>query len=70
VAGFAVKGTSIVGFDEKKSYTKKLRKPKDVLKSMLGGIRQINNALNSLKTKQAKANGRLNENTIILQALK
>jgi hypothetical protein len=70
VTGFAIKGTSIVGFDEKKSYTKKLRKPKDVLKSMLGGIRQINNALNSLKTKQAKANGRLNENTIILQALK
>ena len=70
VNGFGVKGTSIIGFDEKKSYTKKLRKPKDVLKSMLGGIRQINNALSSLKTKQAKANGRLNENTIILQALK
>jgi hypothetical protein len=63
--GLGVKGTTIVNYDEVKSLSKKLRKPKDVL-SKLTGIRSVQNVLNFIKTKPLKMSGRINENCVLV----
>jgi hypothetical protein len=65
--GLSVKGTTVTNYDEDKSVTKKLRKPKDVL-SKLTGVRSVQTALNSIKTKPTKMSGRINENCILVGA--
>jgi len=70
VDGFTIKGTTLVGFDEASSKTKKLRDPKSVLSRVIGGVRAINNAWESVKTKESAPNGRFNENTVIVQVIK
>lgn len=70
VDGFTIKGTTLVGFDEANSKTKKLRDPKGVLSRMIGGVRAINNAWETVKTKETKPNGRFNEHTVIVQVIK
>jgi len=71
VDGLSVKGTTIVGFDKKKSKEKTVRKPNELLKDCAtGGIRLINNRYNSLTTKENIPTGRINKNCVILQALK
>jgi len=71
VDGLSVKGTTVVGFDEKKSKEKTVRKPNEILKDCAtGGIRLINNRYKSLTTKEKIPTGRLNKNCVILQALK
>ena len=65
--GLSVKGTTVTNYDEGKSVSKKLRKPKDVL-SKLTGVRAVQNTLNSIKTKPAKMSGRINENCILIGA--
>jgi len=68
-SGFSVKGTSIKEFDPDKSVTLTLRKPEDVLPLILSGtVRKIDNLLKTLKTKPRKANGRINNNTVLLKA--
>ena len=68
-SGFSVKGTSIKEFDPDKSITMTLRKPEDVLPLILSGtVRKIDNLLKTLKTKPRKANGRINNNTVLLKA--
>jgi hypothetical protein len=62
--GFSVKGTTITNFDETKSFTKKLRKPMDVLPAIdtrINAERQFKN----LKTGARVANGRVNDCTIL-----
>lgn len=68
VDGLDVEGTSIRGFNEKASRCKKIRKPKDFLKSVKGdvGIRAFKNAFDELKTEEKQATGRTNEETVIL----
>jgi hypothetical protein len=70
VDGFTVKGTTLLGYDEAASKTKKLRDPKSVLPRMIGGVRAINNGWETVKTKETKPNGRFNENTVIIQVIK
>ena len=71
VDGLSVKGTTIVGFDDKKSRERTVRKPEQIVKDCVGaGIRVINNRYNSLKTKESVPTGRINKNCVILQALK
>ena len=71
VDGLSVKGTTIVGFDDKKSREKTVRKPKEILKDCAsGGIRLINNRYNTLKTKEKVPTGRMNENCVLLQVLR
>jgi hypothetical protein len=70
VDGFTIKGTTLIGFDEGSSKTKKLRDPKSVLSRMIGGVRAINNAWETVKTKESVPNGRFNENTVIIQVIK
>ena len=70
--GFSVKGTTIVGINETLSSTRKLRKPVETIKFVLStsARTKIDNHLKTLTTKSYPANGRMNENTIILKTLK
>lgn len=69
-SGLAVKGTTLQGWDETTSRSKKLRKPEDILPIVLSKTaRQIGNAWKTLTTKDASPNGRLNEDTILMRTL-
>lgn len=69
-AGLSVKGTSIKGFDEGASFVQGLRKPQVILPIVLGKtVLQLEKALNQLTTKRRKANGRVNEDTILLRVI-
>jgi hypothetical protein len=69
--GFSVRGTTITGFDEATSITKKLRKPQGVLTQVMNegkvGLRSI---MKNLTTTETKATGRINEDTILLRVIK
>lgn len=70
-SGLTVKGTTIIGFDEKTSITKKLRKPEvqlNVVKD--GGKIALRKLMESVKCKPKTATGRLNSDVIILKAIK
>ena len=70
-AGLTVKGTTIIGFDEKTSITKKLRKPEVQLKVVKdGGKIALRKLMENVKCKPKTANGRLNTEVIILKAIK
>lgn len=67
-SGLSVKGTTLTGWNAENSRNKKLRKPEEVLPVVLGKtIRQINNALTKLTTREAAPNGRLNKDTILVR---
>ena len=70
-SGLSVRGTTIIGYDHDVSVTKKLRKPEQVLPIVLNegkvGLRKV---MSSIKTTETKANGRINEETIILRVVK
>jgi hypothetical protein len=68
--GFIVSGTSIKDFDEDTSFAVTLRKPGDYLPIIAAKTeKQIEKALNELKTKRKSANGRINQDTILIRAL-
>jgi hypothetical protein len=67
-AGFEVKGTSVKGFDDTRSFCTTLRKPKETLNAVLSSTpKQLLKALDSIKTKKKKPNGRINECTVIVK---
>ena len=70
-SGLSVRGTTIIGYDQDTSTTKKLRKPEQVIPVVLNegkvGLRKI---MSGIKTTETKANGRMNEETIILRVVK
>ena len=69
-AGFEIRGTSLVGFDQDKSRTTRLRKPDEFLPIVMKKTeKQIDKAWKGLTTKTAQANARFNEHTIILRVL-
>ena len=66
---FAVKGTSILGFDTNKSSQKTLRKPEEFIKQLRGAGKPDSRKLyDELKTTSTAVNGRFNENLIIIKA--
>lgn len=67
--GLKIKGTSILGYDEKNSMTKKIgRKTEETLKKLLdGGKRVANKIMSEINATQLEANNRCGENTIILK---
>lgn len=68
-----VKGTYITGFDEKASFGKTLRKPKETFTKILHNAnpKRINEVLgNYIKGKRHSANGKLNSDTIIVKVFK
>lgn len=68
VDGFSVKGTTITNMREESCLKKTLRKPEDVLKDIGAATKsRASKIFLDLKTKPAQANGRLNEETIILK---
>ena len=68
VGGLGVKGTSIVGFDHKKSTQKTIRKP-EVLKGADKLARtKFEKLYNELTTTDTACNGRINEHCIIIKA--
>ena len=68
--GFTVKGTTIKDFNEDLSYAITLRKPEDYLPIIAAKTeKQIEKALKELKTKRKSANGRINQETILIRAL-
>jgi len=70
-AGFSIKGTTIQNYDPDLSIKKKLRKPDDTLKKVLdGGKIVLKKIMSDLTTKPIEVNGRLNEDTIILKAIR
>jgi hypothetical protein len=69
--GLSVKGTTLQGFNEEGSQQKKLRKPADTLPLITGSTaKAAERAFENLKTKEASTNGRINEFTVILRAIK
>jgi hypothetical protein len=69
--GLSVRGSTITGFDEAVSVTKKLRKPEQVIPQVMTlakvPLRQI---MKDLTTTEQKATGRINTDTILLRVLK
>lgn len=68
--GLSIKGTTIVGFDEKLSIQKTLRKPEDSLKEFKSaGKVALRKFLDELTTTDTKLNGRVNSDTILLKVI-
>ena len=66
--GMTVSGSSVKGFDPETSLKITLRKPNEVIPIVLKkSTTQIGKMVENLTTKSSKANGRINENTVILQ---
>lgn len=65
-----VKGTGIIGFDTAKSVTKTLRKPDEKLKEFAKASKvELRKFMDGIKAVEAKANGRINPNQILLKVL-
>lgn len=70
-AGLSVKGTTLLGFDEKSSVVKTLRKPKEQLDTLMsGGKVAVRKFMESIKCKPKNATGRINKDTILLKVAK
>ncbi len=68
--GLSIKGTTLLNFDEKESFSKKVRKPKEVLPKILqGGKIACKKMLSQIKAKEKYLNGRLNSDTILLKVI-
>jgi hypothetical protein len=66
--GLSVKGTTIQNFDETVSVSKTLRKPEEILKSVLNNSKaSFNKMFAGIKTTASNLNGRINEDTILLR---
>jgi hypothetical protein len=64
-----VKGTSITGFNESQSVMKTVRKPEDKLKEFkAAGKVQLRKFLDDINATEARMNGRINEEIILLKA--
>jgi hypothetical protein len=64
-----VKGTTIVNFDEAKSVMKTVRKPEEKLKEFkAAGKVQLRKFLDEINATEARMNGRINEEIILLKA--
>lgn len=66
----SVKGTTLINYDEKTAMTKKLRKPDESIQLLLkAGKVELRKFMDKLTTKPGNANGRINDNTIILRVI-
>lgn len=67
-ATFGVKGTTLTGIDSEKSEGRRLRKPQEVLPSILGGPVVAQRVWEKIKTSPVKYTGRINSDTVIMKA--
>ena len=69
--GLTVNGSKVVGYDEKLSFARVLRKPKEQLKALLdAGKPALKKYMESIKTKQKAVNGRINTNVLLVRIVK
>ena len=69
--GLTIKGTSIKGFDEENSIQKTLRKPEEQLKEFANaGPKKVLEFYDAIKTMGVKLNGRINNEVILLRAVR
>ena len=67
--GLSVKGTTIIGYDEKRSIQRTIRKPNEFLPQVKKTTRAKTEKLfDTLKTTETKLNGRINNETILIAA--
>jgi len=64
--GLSVKGSTVVGWDESKSYEKTVRKPDQWLK-ISGGLAAMCKALEAVKTKSVTPTGRINKHCLLVR---
>jgi hypothetical protein len=70
-AGLSIKGCTVIGYDEKTSIVKKLRKPEQQLKALLdGGKVVLRKFMDNIKCKSKEASGRINNETVLLRIIK
>lgn len=70
-AGISVKGSTLLGFDEKTSIIKKLRKPEAQLKSLIdGGKVVLRKFMDGIKCKPKAATGRINNECILVRIIR
>lgn len=66
--GFFVSGTTVKQFKQEDSYTTTLRKPSETIHAIVTKTeKQTAKVLDSLTTKKTTANGRINNDTLILK---
>ena len=69
--GLSVKGTTITQFDEKKSASKRLRKPSETIPQLLGaGKVALRTFMDNIKTNTTVPTGRINDDVILLRIVK
>lgn len=70
-AGLNVKGSTLIGFDEKTSIVKKLRKPTEQLNKLKdGGKIILRKFMDGIKCKSKEATGRINNETVLVRIIK
>jgi hypothetical protein len=70
-AGLNIKGTTLTGFDDKASIRKTLRKPEVSINDALTCSKiQLKKFMDTIKTKAAAANGRINTDVVLLRVIK
>ena len=68
--GIFVKGSTLKNFDESRSYSMTLRKPNDILNAIVTHTeKRSHKIIDELKTKRKPANGRVNDQTLILKTI-
>jgi hypothetical protein len=69
--GITVKGTTLIGYDDKTSVTKTLRKPQETLKRVLeGGKLVLRKMMDEIKSKEKPARGRINMDVVLVRVAK
>jgi hypothetical protein len=69
--GLSVKGSSLLNYSETKSIHKTIRKPNEVVPSVLsGGKLVLKGILGKISTKESELSGRINADTILLRVIK
>jgi hypothetical protein len=70
-AGMSVKGSTLIGFDTTTSIRKTLRKPEASINDALTCSKiQLKKFMDTIKTKAAAANGRINTDVVLLRVIK
>jgi hypothetical protein len=70
-AGLNVKGSTVIGFDEKTSIVKKLRKPTEQVNKLKdGGKIVLRKFMDEIKCKPKTATGRINKDVVLVRIIK
>ena len=70
-AGLNIKGSTVIGFDEKTSIVKKLRKPTEQVNKLIGGGKIVlRKFMDEIKCKPKEATGRINNETVLVRIIK